>query len=40
MLYIVDGKLCVDPKSQTALDPSCCAALKVVATNRDGSARG
>jgi hypothetical protein len=38
-LYVVDSQLCVDSASQARIDPSCCTALKTMATNPDGSAK-
>src|SRR5262245_45844718 len=39
ILYVVDGQLCVDSASLKTLDSSCCARLKTLATNPDGSAK-
>jgi len=38
-LYVVDKQLCFDSATQARIDPSCCAALKAVATNPDGTAK-
>jgi hypothetical protein len=38
-LYVVDRQLCFDSATQARIAPSCCAALKAVATNPDGTAK-
>jgi hypothetical protein len=38
-LYVVDKQLCFDSATQASIDPSCCAALKAVATKPDGTAK-